>query len=158
MRTVGGAIGVLALLVVVVAGLLGPTNLTDNPSQLIVWVYFWPGLLVVSAVVGDVWELLNPWAALHRIRTRVGAPSPRPLPARPDRGAVQALRAGLLEPVPPARWSWTALVMLNLGAVLFDALLPTSIWLQLASRKLLKGPPVTPDVLAARALDVVGPP
>lgn len=207
-RLVGGVAGVATLLLVVVAGFLGSSSPTANPAQIIAWIYLWPGLLVLSALAGDVWELLNPWSAVHRALTRwLGSPRPRELPAgagvwpaavlfvafacfelttgladvpvavaaaavaytavalagmtvlgrdawlaRCDpltvvlrlagrigplalvgEPRVRRYGAGLLEPALPAGWSWTALVLLALAAVLFDALLPTSTWQSVAS-------------------------
>lgn len=64
-RIVGGAIGVLALLAVVITGYLGSTNPLYNPSEYIVWIYFWAGTVIVSGIVGNLWYLLNPWKAIY---------------------------------------------------------------------------------------------
>lgn len=67
----GGTIGFLALLVVVVAGLFGSTNPALNPAEYLTWIYFWAGLVILSGIVGNLWYLLNPWAAIYDVVTRL---------------------------------------------------------------------------------------
>ncbi|HVC76895.1 MAG TPA: hypothetical protein VND96_10315 [Candidatus Micrarchaeaceae archaeon] len=64
-RAVGGSIGVLALLAVVVTGWFGSTNPYYNPAEYITWIYFWAATVILSGVVGNLWYLLNPWAAIY---------------------------------------------------------------------------------------------
>ena len=56
------AVGLLML--VVVAGVAGSQNPTRNLVPTTVWVLWWVGLAYVSALVGNVWALVNPWAVL----------------------------------------------------------------------------------------------
>jgi hypothetical protein len=69
-RAVGGTIGVLALVAIVVTGLFGSTNPAINPSEYLTWIYFWAGLVIVSGLVGNLWFLLNPFAAIYDLVTR----------------------------------------------------------------------------------------
>jgi hypothetical protein len=69
-RIVGGLIGVLSLLAVVVTGLFGSAEATRNPSEYLVWIYFWALTVIVSGLVGTLWFLLNPWAAIYGPRRR----------------------------------------------------------------------------------------
>src|SRR4029077_17647412 len=69
-RAVGGTIGVLSLLVVVITGLFGSSNPQYNPSEYLTWIYFWAGLVIVSGLVGNLWYLLNPFAAIYDLVTR----------------------------------------------------------------------------------------
>src|SRR5205823_7433545 len=69
-RAIGGGIGVLALLALVVSGLLGSTQPTLNPSEYITWIFFWAATVIVSGLVGNLWYLLNPWAAIYDAITR----------------------------------------------------------------------------------------
>jgi len=74
-RIIGGAIGVLGLLTIVVAGLFGSSNPLYNPAEYLTWIYFWAGLFILSGLVGNLWYLVNPWAALYdafRRMVRVG--------------------------------------------------------------------------------------
>ena len=63
-RVVGGVLGVFGLLVVVVAGFFGSTNAYYNPAEYFTWIYFWALTVILSGVVGNLWSLLNPWAAI----------------------------------------------------------------------------------------------
>ena len=38
-----------------------------NIAPTAVWVVWWVGLAVVSAFVGDLWALINPWRTLFRV-------------------------------------------------------------------------------------------
>jgi hypothetical protein len=64
-RAIGGALGVLALLTIFIAGLFGSTNPALNPAEYFTWIYFWAGLVILSGLVGNLWYLLNPWAAIY---------------------------------------------------------------------------------------------
>src|SRR5205085_1562403 len=76
-RAITGAIGVLALLTVVVAGYLGSRNAVSNPGQYLTWIYFWAGLVILSGLVGNLWTLFNPWTALYDLATLGRRPAPR---------------------------------------------------------------------------------
>ena len=69
-RAVGGTIGVLALLTVFIAGLFGSVRPELNPAEYFTWIYFWAGLVIVSGLVGNLWYLLNPWAAIYDVTKR----------------------------------------------------------------------------------------
>jgi len=70
-RAVGGTIGVVALLTIVITGLLGSIRPELNPSEYLTWIYFWAGLVILSGLVGNLWYLLSPWAAIYDVVTRV---------------------------------------------------------------------------------------
>jgi hypothetical protein len=63
-HAVGGAIGTAALLAIVITGLFGSTKPELNPAEYLVWIYFWAGTVILSGLVGNLWYLLNPWAAI----------------------------------------------------------------------------------------------
>jgi hypothetical protein len=69
-QRVGGAIGIASLLAVVITGLYGSTNPLYNPSEYIVWIYFWAALVIFSGLVGNLWYLVNPWAAIYDAASR----------------------------------------------------------------------------------------
>ena len=52
---------VALFLLVVVGGLVGEQEPTDNAAPVLVWILWWVGLAYVSALVGNVWAILNPW-------------------------------------------------------------------------------------------------
>jgi len=69
-RIVGGLIGVLGLLAIVVTGLFGLPDATKNPAEYLTWIYFWAATVILSGLVGNLWYLLNPWAAIYDAITR----------------------------------------------------------------------------------------
>ena len=94
----------VALFVLVVcAGLLGTQSLLKNIAPAFVWALWWVGMTYISALVGDLWALLNPLDTLfagprRRMRACAG-PAPVARSAVPAggrhvarRGAVSALR------------------------------------------------------------------
>ncbi|HEY4024873.1 MAG TPA: hypothetical protein VGO86_00470 [Candidatus Dormibacteraeota bacterium] len=76
-RAITGAIGVLALLTVIVTGLFGAQSADRNPGNYLTWVYFWAGLVILTGLVGNLWTLLNPWAALYDLATLGRRRAPR---------------------------------------------------------------------------------
>ena len=56
------SVAVFAL--IVVAGVLGNQDPLDNITPTLVWVLWWVGLAYISALVGNLWALLNPWKTL----------------------------------------------------------------------------------------------
>ncbi|MHC4448182.1 MAG: hypothetical protein ACYSXF_10455, partial [Planctomycetota bacterium] len=46
---------------IVAAGLFGAQNPFKNIAPILVWVIWWVGLAYVSALLGDLWALINPW-------------------------------------------------------------------------------------------------
>ncbi|HET9781593.1 MAG TPA: hypothetical protein VFR33_07415 [Candidatus Dormibacteraeota bacterium] len=84
-RIVGGLIGVLSLVAVVVTGFFGDTsNSFYNPSEYIVWIFFWAWLVVLTGLVGNLFYFLNPWTAIYDALARLI--HPRPLRKMPDVG------------------------------------------------------------------------
>jgi hypothetical protein len=70
-RIVGGTIGVLSLVGVIVTGLFGSQNPFYNPAEYIVWVYFWAAIVILAGLVGNLWQPLNPWAAVYSLMARL---------------------------------------------------------------------------------------
>ena len=70
-RAIGGAVGVASLLVVVITGFFGSQLHPElNPSEYVVWIFFWAATVILSGVVGNLWYLLNPWAAIYDAAAR----------------------------------------------------------------------------------------
>ncbi|MGH8957506.1 MAG: hypothetical protein ACRDVK_02410 [Acidimicrobiia bacterium] len=66
-RLIAGALrglGIIGLLVLVVAGLFGSDNSVRNPAPVLMWVGFWLIVPFASAVLGDLYRLMNPWEPL----------------------------------------------------------------------------------------------
>jgi hypothetical protein len=91
-----GASGAAALVVVVVAGYVGPDSAADNLLPTFVMITFWVGLVLASILFGDVFRAFNPWRAIGRA---AGAITGRRVPARrpyPERLGRWPAVAGLL--------------------------------------------------------------
>src|SRR5690242_10225275 len=58
-RVIGGAIGVLSLVIVIVFGFAGSSTAFYNPAEYFVWIFFWAVTVIVSGLVGNLWYLLN---------------------------------------------------------------------------------------------------
>ncbi len=60
----GLAVGLSAL--VLAAGLFGNQSPTRNIAPTAVWVAWWVGFAYLSALAGNLWAVVNPWAAIFR--------------------------------------------------------------------------------------------
>lgn len=82
LEAVGRVVGVALFGGVLGAGWVGDTDPLDNFAPVAVYVAFWVGMQIVSAVVGDVWRVLSPFETLALgvawIRRRAGAARPGP--------------------------------------------------------------------------------
>ena len=58
------ALGVILLALVVVTGIAGSQNPSRNPAPTLVWVLWWVGFAYISALIGNLWALVNPWSTL----------------------------------------------------------------------------------------------
>lgn len=61
------AIGILGLVTVIGAGLLGDPLRRTNVAPVLVWVYFWLVIPFLGAVLGDLWQHVNPWRSLAAV-------------------------------------------------------------------------------------------
>jgi hypothetical protein len=78
--------GLFAATAVVVIGLLGPEDPSDNVAPWALYVTFWVGLVPASLLLGPVWRLLNPLRLLHAIAARAAGIDPdKGLRRLPDR-------------------------------------------------------------------------
>jgi hypothetical protein len=69
-RAIGGAIGILSLVIVIVSGFFGSSTAFYNPAEYFVWIYFWAVTVILSGLLGNLWYLLNPWAAIYDLVAR----------------------------------------------------------------------------------------
>jgi len=97
------------LVLIVIAGFRGRQNPYQNIAPTLVWVVGWVGMAYVSAFIGDLWAVINPWRTLficgqwiYRRAARRHAP-PKPL-SYPDVLGVWPAFFLLLA------FSWTELV------------------------------------------------
>lgn len=104
-----GVVGALLLVLTLWSGLAGSQRITENFAGTFVFVIFWVGLVLASAILGDVYRAFNPWRAIGRC---VG-------------GAVNRLAGGALPP-PLDYPSWLGRWPAAAGLVAFT-------WLELVS-------------------------
>lgn len=106
---------VLVFVVFLLAGLLGDPHPMRNLAPALVWIIWWVGLAYVSALVGDLWALVNPWKVLfgwaEALSRRLGA------------GDTLSLRV----PYPEALGVWPA-VALFLAFSWVELVWPGRIW------------------------------
>lgn len=74
------SVGVFAL--ILTACFIGNTDPFDNIAPTFVWVVWWVGFAFLSALIGNVWDLVNPWRILFDWGTRLSGrrPAERPYP------------------------------------------------------------------------------
>ena len=66
----GQGVSVALLVLIVAAGVIGTQNPMRNLAPTAIWVVWWVGFAYLSALVGDVWQILNPWSALFTLVER----------------------------------------------------------------------------------------
>ncbi len=60
------AVAVALFLLIVIAGFIGTQNPFKNIAPTTIWVIWWVGMAYVSALIGDLWALINPLATIFR--------------------------------------------------------------------------------------------
>ncbi|MDQ3898000.1 MAG: hypothetical protein M3326_12310 [Actinomycetota bacterium] len=71
----GRAIGMGLFVLLVVAAAFGDPETVKNIAPVFVYVVFWVGMILVCALVGDLWRVVNPFDTLAAV---VGSRSPAP--------------------------------------------------------------------------------
>ena len=100
----GLALTTLGLVVVVLGGLFGPEDFFENPATIVVWVDFWVGLGIVTALAGNVWDFVSPLSAAGRALERALAFRGAGAIRYPERLGLWPATALVL------LWSWLELV------------------------------------------------
>ena len=59
------ALGLIAWLWIMAQGIVGSSNSDADVSSLFVWTYGWVVLPILCALIGPVWDLLDPFVTLH---------------------------------------------------------------------------------------------
>lgn len=95
-RGVLRAIVLVITVVVTVAAFVGPNETRFNMAPYVLYVTFWPGLVLVSLVFGPVWRVVNPLRLIHAGLARL-------IGVDADEG---------LRPYPPGLGMWPAAVWL----------------------------------------------
>lgn len=78
---IGRGLVLAGFLFVVATAAFGSTRIGANPAPLIVFVVWWVGLVPISAIFGNVWRELNPWATIARLIRVPATRADRQLPA-----------------------------------------------------------------------------
>jgi hypothetical protein len=81
-RAIGAVLGVVVLLAIVVTGIFGTQDPNRNPSEYLLWIYFWAAFVILTGLVGNLWAWVNPFRALERLVRTVYNPAPATLPER----------------------------------------------------------------------------
>lgn len=98
------ALAMALLALVILGGLLTPTLGVENPAVLLIWVDFWVGLGLVSALVANVWDFVSPLSNLGRALNSYLARRGTPTRTYPEEFGVWPSVALLLA------FSWAELV------------------------------------------------
>ncbi len=125
-----GRIVLAVLAVLVAAGFAGPRDPLANPLPTLLWSWWWIGLTFAHALLGNLWSVLSPFPALHRLasvgrRPRALLSYPRALGCWPAVGLFAAFAwFELVYPAPqdPARLAVAVLSYAGItlaGMVLF---------------------------------------
>jgi hypothetical protein len=72
-RLIAQLFAVAGLILVVAAGIVGDQTPTRNLAPTAIWIAWWVGFSYLSAFVGNVWAVVNPWAAIFDWCERVVA-------------------------------------------------------------------------------------
>ena len=102
--TIGLVVFTVALVDVLAGGLFGPEDFYENPATIVVWVDFWVGLGIVTALVGNVWDFVSPLSAAGRALERALAFRGAGAIRYPERLGLWPATALVL------LWSWLELV------------------------------------------------
>ena len=85
-------LGVFLFLLVLIAGYFGNQESSENIATVLVWVLWWIGLMLVTALLGNIWPHLDPWSTIwRRIRGWLGRPPQAPVVGFPPWGAWPAV-------------------------------------------------------------------
>ncbi len=72
----GRLLGLIALGLVFLGGLLGPPDPLANTATLVVWVGWWSGLVGLTYLVGNAWPVVDPFRTLARVVPSLERPYP----------------------------------------------------------------------------------
>ena len=76
-----------SFILLIVIGLFGPQQSFKNITPIAVWVLWWVGFAYLTAFVGNLWPLVNPWATVYDL-VRWGRPPARPIAAHEARWGI----------------------------------------------------------------------
>ena len=65
-RILVSSFSVTLFILIITAGLFGHQNVLKNPAPVTVWVIWWVGFVYLTALVVNIWPLLNPWSSIFQ--------------------------------------------------------------------------------------------
>ena len=90
--TILAALGVFLFLLVLVAGYFGNQEPSENIATVLVWVLWWIGLMLLTALIGNAWPRLDPWSTIwNHTRGWMGRTVEAPAEMSPPWGAWPAV-------------------------------------------------------------------
>lgn len=108
-RAVAQIFSLALLLVIIAAGLFGDQTPTRNLAPTAIWIVWWVGLAYLSALIGNIWAAINPWAAVFAWIEAAARRFPRA--PRPTLGLHWPMRLGAWPAIVLfAAFAWTELV------------------------------------------------
>ncbi len=66
-KTIVSLLSFCILLLWLTSGLFGPHDPLKNILPLSIWTLFWMGFVVLNALLGNVWNWLNPWSGMYQL-------------------------------------------------------------------------------------------
>jgi hypothetical protein len=133
-RLVGSSLGFAVLVILLLAGLFGSRDPLSNPLPMTIWTLFWIAFVLLQALLGDLWSVINPWIAPYRFVLRLlgRSKADAPLLRYPKRlgywpAVLGFLAFGWFElvdiaPADPARLAFAVIVYFDItvvGMILF---------------------------------------
>lgn len=88
--------GLFVLAAVIATAFLGPAEATQNLAAITVWVLWWVGFLLLSALVVELWPAVDPFRGLFLIGAAIAGRDPKRALSPLPRGAGWLAPAGLL--------------------------------------------------------------
>ena len=67
MQTASSLVSFAILAALLYLGLTGTANPTENLLPLMIWTMWWMGFVIVQALLGDIWRLINPWSGVYSV-------------------------------------------------------------------------------------------
>ncbi|HEY7003791.1 MAG TPA: hypothetical protein VH281_05880 [Gaiellaceae bacterium] len=101
---IGTVVVTIALVDGLVGGLFGSADFFENPVTIVIWIDFWVGLGIASALIANVWDFISPLSAAGRALERWLAERKASAVRYPERLGLWPATALVL------LWSWMELV------------------------------------------------
>lgn len=100
LRLLGGVLGLGGLGLVLAGGLWGVDDPLRNPAIVLIWVVWWPGVTMVTYLLGNGWPAIDPAHTLGRLLPTAGVTVPRSLGVWPATvGLLAIIYAEVVSPL-----------------------------------------------------------